>query len=218
MGEITLVVRLTVEDSDLKTFDADLRGRITLGKEHANETVTIVVPEPSQGIDEIQPFHVRHHPGPDLSEDSRRAMAADRRFGIHWGNQILTSKWFYHRIAHENAAEGEQARGPNDDINNMHRVSENGGLITAEYRNIWPSITEDVMLLGRVTPNTPIEPQEYEFDDGEMHYMKTIKMVDVVEASKTEYPELWEKMPKRGSIRRWKSNPDVPRSVYQDLC
>lgn len=218
MGERTLVVRLTVENSDLESFTADSRGRITLGNDYANETVTLVIPPSGWHLNDIQPFHVRHHPDPDLSEKGLTAMAADRRFGIHWEDQIMTSKWYYVQKAEEDGDEGLKA-----DIKAMHQVSEDGGLVTVEYQGIWPSRTEDVMLLGLVKPNTPIEPRKYEFEkddkdkEDNKEYMKTIQMVNVVEASKEEYPELWEKRPPRGSIRRWQTNPEVPREVYRSL-
>lgn len=203
----------------MDTYTADSRGRVTLGSDYSNETVTLAVPNPELSISEIQPFHVRHN-GPDLSEKGRKAMAGDRRFGIHWGDQVLTSKWYYYRKAEERNDEGKQRKGANDDINNVHRVTENGGLVSVEYGDIWPSLAGEVMLLGRVLPGTPIQPRKYEFTDGQEtweEYMKTVKMVDVVEASREDYDELWEKKPPRGSIRRWQTYPKTPREVYQDL-
>lgn len=212
-------MRLTVEDSELETYTADSRGRVTLGSDYSDETVTLAVPNSELSISEIQPFHVRHN-GPDLSAAGLKAMAGDRRFGIHWGDHVLTSKWYYYRKAEERNEEDEQRKGANDDINNVHRVTENGGLVSVEYGDIWPSLAGEVMLLGRVLPGTPIQPRKYEFTDGQEvweEYMKTVKLVDVVEASRGDYDELWEKKPPRGSIRRWQTYPETPRDVYQDL-
>ena len=79
-------------------------------------------------------------------------MAGDRRFGIHWGDHALTSKWYYYRKAEERNEEDEQRKGANDDINNVYRVTENGGLVSVEYGDIWTSLAGEVMLLGRVLP------------------------------------------------------------------
>jgi hypothetical protein len=212
-------MRLTVEDSELETYTADSRGRVTLGSDYSDESVTLAVPNTELSISEIQPFHVRHN-GPDLSVAGLKAMAGDRRFGIHWGDHVLTSKWYYYRKAEERNEEDEQRKGANDDINNVHRVTENGGLVSVEYGDIWPSLAGEVMLLGRVLPGTPIQPRKYEFTDGQEaweEYMKTVELVDVVEASRDDYDELWEKKPPRGSIRRWQTYPETPRDVYQDL-
>jgi len=190
---------------EVRTRDADSRGRVALGSEFADREVTLAIlgESPDAQLDDLNVLHARHK-DIGLTERGFNDLYADRRFGIDWST----------KHTHPSVYEDKPSEGAGWDIDRLHRVSQHGALVTVENR----VATEEFLLVGVVEPGTPIELIEYDHTKSGSHYLKVLQLKDAVEIPLLEDGgNVLEDRPPRGSLREWNDEfKDSVRTLYQN--
>lgn len=185
---------------------ADSRGRVAMGSQFAGQQIRAAV-DAALDLSNLTVGFARHQLG--VSKEGKKAMYADRRFGIDWEVGPLISEDVYE----------EHGEGAVKDIRAMNRFRNNAALVYA----LFEEVSSSHALMGIVPLGAEIEPVAYEArggdeEDDEVVYVKTLKLRLPVEVSADEAPELFERnRHPRGSVRRWNSMADEVRQVYADL-
>lgn len=207
--------------------ETDKRGRLSLGSALADQRVRAIV-QHALDLDELEVVYARHQLG--LSNEGKRALMADQRFGIDWDVGPVTHRSFYERIDSQAALK---------DINKMHEIRNNGALAFVEYDlshlgGTWAGTHSEgeepeIALLGYVAPGTPIRSIKYDATKNppadavatehpeSYRYIKSLPLMGVVEATPEDAPDLFDARRPRGSVRGWPSQADAVRSLYRNL-
>jgi hypothetical protein len=151
-------------------------------------------------IDSLQPYHARHElnvPNPEIE-----SLFVERKIAFHWKDVPFTCKEAY----------TDSSGKSTDDLNAFHRVTREGGIVTAQYEEF----TEDYWLCGYVKPGTAIKPQKFTHPERGSGYLKTVQLEGAVEVPIDKNPKMKESKPQRGTLRRWQSNPEFPREFLRE--
>lgn len=204
--------------------ETDSRGRVTLGSEYADETLRLLV-EDKRGLEELDVYF--HRLGLSVTRRGILDIFMQRKMAMDWNVGGMRNPWIFEKVAKDRADNTNRSgRGVRSDARNLYRLSLEGGLVAAYFGSeIFDEhpISDrfdsedlgDVILLGRVEPDTEIEPVEYPHTHGGKQYMNTLQMVDTVEVHEGQYPDMFGNYP-RGTIRNWDAKEGLVREVYAE--
>lgn len=199
------------------TAKADARGRITLGPEFANQHVTVKV-DRNIDLDEAEIMRAVHFL--DASNHGRASLyggigreEAEALIGIDWGTGPV---W-----AHDAFASHEKERAI-DDYNAMEKASD-GALVAAYYGRRKENINEpdpynlnDNLVLGVCPSGSTVRAIPVESRGGGTTFVKTLLLVDTVEVTRNERPDMFADFAPGRSVYNTPSKEESIRNLYED--
>jgi hypothetical protein len=219
----------SIQEKVTVTRRTDDRGRSALGPEYANQQVTLTI-ERAIDVQETPVFRVVHflgfpdhvkaqlyagsdHPNPDV----------EAVYGIDWGTGPIWNEQPYAAIT-ENTDKKALS-----DYNRMNEATD-GGLVAAYYgarantRNDDDHEDEynldDYLVIGITPPEATVRAFPYPRStdpDATIGFLKGLPLVNTVEVSREEYPNLFEGHIAGHSIYRTTEKESLIRRVYNDL-
>ena len=204
------------------TGETDDRGRLTLGAEYANRHVvaTVVRDIDVNSMTVMRAVHFLNstHYGRAQLYAGRGINQAEAIFGIDWGTGPVWAKNEFAAIDNASAIK---------DYNAMENAA-SGALIAAYYGrrkenqdNNDPYNLDDAMVIGICPPEAtiqavPIEASSAPDDKGGPVFIKALPLVDTVELTRSERPELFERFAAGRSIYETDSREEMIRDAYSE--
>ncbi|WP_418283027.1 hypothetical protein [Halorubrum sp. DTA98] len=199
------------------TRRADDRGRVALGSEFSGEQVEIAISR-SVDIDELPTMRAVHFMSPSEVSKARLYSGIDRDdaealFGIHWGTGPVWERSAYAAKQWDSALK---------DYNAMEKASR-GALVSAYYGAKAKRLYEnneygldDHLVIGVCPPESDVRPVPLEGDDGTVHFVKTLPLVNTIEVSRTNHKALFRDNVKGLSVHETAQKADLIRDVYSN--
>lgn len=207
---------------DQITGETDDRGRLTLGAEYANRHVAATVTR-NIDVDSMTVMRAVHflnstHYGRAQLYSGHGIDRAEAVFGIDWGTGPVWAKNEFATIDNASAIK---------DYNAMENAA-SGALIAAYYGrrkenqdNDDPYNLDDAMVLGICPPDAriqavPIEASSAPDGEGGPVFIKALPLVDTVELTRSERPELFDRFAAGRSVYETDSREEMIREAYSE--
>lgn len=207
---------------DQITGETDDRGRLTLGAEYANRHVVATVTR-NLDVDSMAVMRAVHflnstHYGRAQLYAGHGINRAEAVCGIDWETGPVWAKNEFAAIDNASAIK---------DYNAMENAA-SGALIAAYYGrrkenqdNDDPYNLDDAMVLGICPPDAtvqavPIEASSAPDDNGSPVFIKALPLVDTVELTRSERPELFERFASGRSVYETDSREEMIREAYSE--
>jgi len=207
---------------DQITGETDDRGRLTLGAEYANRHVVATVTR-NINVDSMSVMRAVHflnstHYGRAQLYAGSGIDRAEAVFGVDWGTGPIWVKNEFADIENASAIK---------DYNAMENAK-SGALVAAYYGRRKenqddddPYNLDDAMVIGICPPDAtiqavPIEASSDPDDDGGPVFIKALPLVDTVELTRSERPELFERFASGRSVYETDSRKEMILEAYKD--
>lgn len=174
------------------TRKADDRGRVALGAEFSGEDVELTISR-SLDVEELPTMRAVHFFGPPKEVRARLYAGCDRDdadalFGIHWSTGPVWTESIYKNQENSSAIK---------DFNAMMNAAE-GSLVSSYYGARKRNLDEpdkyhlnNHLVIGVCPPGARVRAIPYETESGDIDFVKTLPLINTVEVSRDEYPELF---------------------------
>lgn len=208
--------------NDEITGETDDRGRLTLGTEYANRHVvtTITRNVDVDSLTVMRAVHFLNATGYGRAQlyAGHGIDRAEAVFGVDWGTGPV---WVQNAFADIDNASAIK------DYNAMERAK-SGALVAAYYGRRKenqagddPYNLDDAMVVGICPPDAtiqaiPIEASTAPDGDGGPVFVKALPLVDTVELTRTERPELFERFAAGRSVYETDSREGMIREAYRE--
>lgn len=197
---------------------ADDRGRITLGGEYANQDVEVLI-ERNFAIEDYPTIRAVHF----LSHDDQvkaqlyagaGCPQAEALFGIHWLDGPIWEKMYF---------ENHERQSALSDFNAMNKTAE-GGLVSSYYGARKSDLDEpdpfelnSHLKIGVCPPESSVRAIPFpKNNEGDVGFLKLLPMVNSVEVSRQEFPELFEDNVKGRSVYESADKERLIRTAYRE--
>lgn len=200
------------------TSKSDNRGRISLGSEFANQQITVSI-DRDIDLDNIEIMRAVHFL--DANDYGRACLYsgwgrsdAEALIGIDWKTGPVWAK--------EAFASHEEDRAL-DDYNAMTTASD-GSLVAAYYGRRMESMNKpdpyhlnNSIVIGICPPNSSVKaiPVERAKKDG-VTFVKTLPLINTVEITRDEKPELFEKFAQGRSVYKTPTKAEIIKETYTE--
>lgn len=198
------------------------RGRLTLGAEYANRHVVATITR-TIDVDSITVMRAVHflnstHYGRAQLYAGNGINRAEAVFGIDWGTGPVWAKNAFAAIDNASAIK---------DYNAMEDAT-SGALIASYYGrrkenqdDYDPYNLDDTMVIGVCPPDAtiqavPIEARSAPDGKGGPVFVKSLPLVDTVELTRSERPELFERFASGRSVYETDSREEMIREAYSE--
>lgn len=198
------------------TRKADDRGRVSLGAEYAGEDVEMTL-ERSINVDELPTMKAVHFFGPPQAVRARLYAGVDRNdaeavFGIHWDSGPVWEESYYANHENDSALK---------DFHGMETAA-HGSIVAAYYGKRAadldgpdPYNLNDYLVMGICPPSVEVQPLPYETSEGDIDFIKSLPLINTIEVSRDEYPDLFENVAGH-SIYETSEQEKLVRKVYRE--
>jgi hypothetical protein len=207
---------------DQVTGETDDRGRLTLGAEYANRHVIATVTR-NIDVDSLTVMRAVHflnstHYGRAQLYAGDGIDRAEALVGVDWNTGPVWVKNDFADIENESAIK---------DYNAMEKAAD-GALVAAYYGRRKknrdgddPYNLDNSMVIGICPPDAtiqavPIEPSTSPDDEGGPVFVKALPLVDTVELTRSERPELFERFASGRSVYKTGSRKEMIREAYRE--
>ncbi len=198
--------------SGYRTGKVDANGRIYVGPEYSDQTVTYRVlsdPEKSTRV-----YFVRHGDKKgnkfSASLDGLRNLCRDKRIAIDWGADGRLDHGYYQEKWGDKAVK---------DVKYMQELDREFARVVAIYPELYSDGDRGKFaIIGDVTPDTHLKRRGYDREDNEELKFLTLQLTNCIEVTPESAPDLYDEMPlvPRQTIRQSREHRNLVHSTYAD--